>query len=1084
MNKLNKIIVTTVFLLVHSLALAFELPPLDTLDQKLSFLLQIKEIIPNLFSDSANYDFDLFTLLENEQELLTLLKKHPQFEELFKRKLYYKLEVTPPKEGVLMEDISIKAEAVEQWKQELLSNWELFSQEYSTPDIFLKFLEDSAKAVDVNVDALSIINTIGRFNKDKSYKSNIKIFKHINDIVQQCKKEDNIISKFKCIKNNYSKISIPINQVRLPGLPLEEEIELIIKNLIDREKLQKMLLLGATIYSAPNQEWASSNWQEVKNYLERLTGAKLIFLNDKNEVLLPLISKLINTSQEDKKTRFLLEAIYKKFHFYASQTDKKQKLITKGIILEQVPPEIGIFRGSVGGDCSSHYSFPYPNYPDEMVFFIYDQNQKNKALKGYLSATLVEIENGEKALYVITIAGKKLSSSDTKIIFMGLEQAKNQLGAQHIVLPVKEKIGNLINYPAIKDIYLELVEKSKKIKINYFHPAIRSIIENYKPYSSYNIGFYDHSVNNQNAEIITYSINPIKINVEILSFKQIEKKDLSNFKFSKIFEFLKDLRKSSMKNFKSVVDILENDNFVEKNVIYNLFDIIDNKITNKIGVEEYKLIIIDEFIKLDIDRSFLYEHSELLFPGIFNCSDWSSEENIIEVTKLAIKIINNDYEDKQQYFNDDIIVSLRNVDIFNEFSVKYINNLSKLDKRKKALSVLEKFFSDLPKVHSAIAKLLNDADSVVIALRIIAKAPSISSDTFLALANLVCDVKYILYVSPLLKKHYDKHIETVISILNSPFSIAHKRLLDLIYFMNDIDKKILVALSQLLENSDADIRSKVLNILIHNNGFYHDNIDKIILCLNDPIAEIRLMALALIVKADIHVKLEGIISQTINQFLVDKNKNIVKKTLNEIKFMKNKEKETLFLIIDLLKDSDPIISDLAEEVLRESPTDNQEVINALIKLLDEPLMQKKALNILGKNIIINPEHHLIISRFFTHEDNYIFAAALYIIENNKTENEKIINDIAELLKHEDTFRRRWAVQALGNLKPSDPEIHLSMARLLLSSRQIITVVLEALVKVNIQHPKVHKFIRKLSQDKVIGIREAALSAMASLGIPN
>ena len=336
----------------------------------------------------------------------------------------------------------------------------------------------------------------------------------------------------------------------------------------------------------------------------------------------------------------------------------------------------------------------------------------------------------------------------------------------------------------------------------------------------------------------------------------------------------------------------------------------------------------------------------------------------------------------------------------------------------------------------------------------------------------------------MLFRSYDKHIETVISILNSPFSIAHKRLLDLIYFMNDIDKKILVALSQLLENSDADIRSKVLNILIHNNGFYHDNIDKIILCLNDPIAEIRLMALALIVKADIHVKLEGIISQTINQFLVDKNKNIVKKTLNEIKFMKNKEKETLFLIIDLLKDSDPIISDLAEEVLRESPTDNQEVINALIKLLDEPLMQKKALNILGKNIIINPEHHLIISRFFTHEDNYIFAAALYIIENNKTENEKIINDIAELLKHEDTFRRRWAVQALGNLKPSDPEIHLSMARLLLSSRQIITVVLEALVKVNIQHPKVHKFIRKLSQDKVIGIREAALSAMASLGIPN
>lgn len=60
MNTFNKIITVGSFLLGHSLALAFAFPPLDTLERKLSFLLQIKEIIPNLFSDAVTYDTDSF----------------------------------------------------------------------------------------------------------------------------------------------------------------------------------------------------------------------------------------------------------------------------------------------------------------------------------------------------------------------------------------------------------------------------------------------------------------------------------------------------------------------------------------------------------------------------------------------------------------------------------------------------------------------------------------------------------------------------------------------------------------------------------------------------------------------------------------------------------------------------------------------------------------------------------------------------------------------------------------------------------------------------------------------------------------
>ena len=1285
MNAFNKIITVGSFLLGHSLALAFALPPLDTLEQKLSFLLQIKEIIPNLFSDAVTYDTDLFTLLENEQELLALLKKHPQFDELFKKKLYYKLQITPPKEGILMEEITIKAEAVEQWKQELFTNFEHYSHEYSSPDIFLKSLKNLAISTDFSLDPLTVINNIGRFKKDKSCKSNIKTFKHANDIIQQCKKEHTITDKFQCIKDNYSKISAPINQVSLPGLPLEEEIIFIIKNLIDREKLQRMLLLGATMYSAPNREWANSNWQEVQDYLNLLPSETLIYLNDKNDALLPLLCKILNASSEDKKARVLLEPIHKKIHFYASQTDNKQKLITKGIMLEQVPPEVGIFRGTVGGDCSSQLSFPYPNYPDEMVFFIYGPDQKNKAIKGYVTATLVELENGEKALYVITIAGKRVSSSDTKIIFMGLEQAKKQLGVNHIALPIKENIDSLINYSAIKNIYLSQVEKSKKTNINYLHPEIRSIIENYSPKSEYNNGSYDYSSYNENAEIINYAINPIKVNVEFFSHNQIKQIDLSNFKFSKIFEFIKDLRISSTKNFNQVITILEEKNTLKKGIIDNLFDVIDNSnVSAKLSVQTYKSLINNEFLKLSVDASFLDENPELLFPGIFNCSDWSSDENIIEAARLAIKIINNDnYEDKEKHFDQNIISSLYKVDIFNKLSVKYINNLKIKDKRKKALSVLTKFFYNMTEVHYAIADLLNDADArtrkkalfslgrltgveekaihVSIAhflkdpdlsirrqallllayvkdpliyralegclsdpdptmqkealltlirfdntnaalhlplarllndadLRVVKKAlwqlfeikssnpdinyviarllnhenteishlafcalsavkhsdeelvnylftllkdensdtrfralqllvkseiespkiiesaleflnsplhevrckvldvfdkvSSIGSDTFLAIANLLGKINDIGHVFPLLKKHYKEHVEIVINIINNPFYAAKEKFISIFKYEFNLNKNILTALSQLLKIDDEGIRLKVLAILNQNNGIYSDCIDDFSSCLSDQNFEIRSMASALVAKIKPDITPEVMHPQEINQLLMSKDKNIIKKGLKELKLIKHKEPETLLLLVELLRDKDSIVCNLALEVLKASIIDNQEIIQALIDLLVDPLTQKMALSILGENVIRDPEHHLIIASFFSHEDNDIYLKALCIIMNNEIESEKIINDIVELLKHENIFRRRWAVQALGNLKPSDPEIHLSMARLLLSSRQIRPVILRALAKVKVQNPKVHELIRKLSQDTNKEVKEAALAALASLGIPN
>ena len=180
--------------------------------------------------------------------------------------------------------------------------------------------------------------------------------------------------------------------------------------------------------------------------------------------------------------------------YMKKNTFQQQKNVN--LILVEVPPNIGVLRGFVGGDCSTSVSFPYPNDPYERIFFIYSQDSD---ILGYLSTTEVDTPRG-KMLYLNTISGARISTLMAESIIESLEILKEKLQVSFIGFPPDTKLSSLINYDQIKQAYNHKSKQHDTEEISYQKPHIRSHLERFEQHNS---GFYDHRSSNQSAYIYT-----------------------------------------------------------------------------------------------------------------------------------------------------------------------------------------------------------------------------------------------------------------------------------------------------------------------------------------------------------------------------------------------------------------------------------------------------------------------------------------------------------------------------------------------------------------------------------------------------
>lgn len=635
-EKIFQIVILLLSLLSSTLAQAkFDLPPLETDAKKLSFLLQVREQIPKLFADAAAYDIDLFDLLDNEAKLVELLQKnHVNFDQLYAEKKYIKMTIQPTAD-IWIGQIEIDPKAIGDWKNSL-------HQKIKDTEELVRFddlVVDTQKMLDL--DPVQLLNKFGMV--DKKNKELLNKFRDKNKKLLECKKQANVYEKFRCIFNSYESLS------GLPNLVPKKEINRIMKAILEEERILPLLHLAIIKeYKHPQ------NWQSLTDVVDTLRSEDLLFLSDKKDGLKPILLTFFNNDESDARFKLTLERIHKELEGLSKKTTSRATKITKGIELLEVPPTVGIFRGCVGGDCSSRYSFPYPNDPHERVFLIKKlksglKENNNHQLKGYVSTTEI-IVDGEPALYVVTISGVNVSAADTELIFRGLDEAKEKLGVKLIVLPESKKLGELINFPAIRGVYEKHLHKnSSRISIQYQNQDIRNEIQNYQPSSKYNSASYDHMANNMNGAVLSFNSDK-NVSITIKRIKQARNNSPS-LNQENVFDFIYELNKSNGKNaIKRILQIDEvvkifGDGSAEK--IENFFQLIGADGTSKrqrMKVSEFRNYVITTIKKLNFDLSYSYieKFSKLMHGGYLLCEDIFSEDNMEKTADFLGRIASVD----------------------------------------------------------------------------------------------------------------------------------------------------------------------------------------------------------------------------------------------------------------------------------------------------------------------------------------------------------------------------------------------------------------------------------------------------------
>ena len=614
----------------------YRLPPLVTDEQKLAFLLEAKNHVPKLFSDAAQYDIDLFKLLDDEQSLVETLKTHPQYDHLFQEKHYYDLTVTPPREGIPIGVLEIKPEAIQAWREELQKT----VQDAKTRGLqgpkelkrHIQSLVTEEQAVLLQ-GAQANLGELGKLPPKPTAEQRSQ-----QTELNACFKEyPELLGKYRCISNHWIRLST------LPGFQSAqltlEKTQKIIQALEAQDQKMKALHLLAAVHPLPGTPPVQT-WDDAERTIAQLNQDRLIHLDDKIDALKPILKDVLGKTEAETLDR-ALTSVHGRIQSVVNQTQATQRMAKKPVRITQVLPQLGIFRGCTGGDCSSQYSFPYPNDPNEMVFFIDDptndpEKGTEKKLKGYVSATQVKLPNGENALYVITISGNKVNAEDTEMILRGLAAKKQELGVSHILLPPIFRQGALINFPEIRGVMSAHARGKREEKIHYNNSDLREKIEKYK--SDFNNGKYDHQDQNSSAVELDYKTNPVTVGLVSHEDQRLEPKQLSAYTHEEILEFLMDMNHSNRRD--AIAKILKIESLTRFNDVTSLFALLasceEKKGSKPLSVAGLKSNTIRYLEAFNINgEQFLSKHPQYLYPGITRCND-SFEKSHIETTAILI----------------------------------------------------------------------------------------------------------------------------------------------------------------------------------------------------------------------------------------------------------------------------------------------------------------------------------------------------------------------------------------------------------------------------------------------------------------
>ncbi len=667
---------------------AIFLPPTDTLQQQLSFLAWLYEEIPAAQEQDVTFNVNLREVILDNAELVAQLMETDGYVDAFKGRKHIRITVNPIKEKIKIASKRIASKALKTWQGQLLEALHSFESTQPLPQAIADRLTDITTKLQEYENYLeerdqvkplwppflernNLIKLLGLsknqeetnakktafFDELNKKNSTSERLKHVHETLEtrnpqakeEIKKLIEVINRtklFESKKTRYDKI--------------KETTQLQIK-----EQCVLTELYGLLHKKANGFEKSKGDENEKRNaesIIKSLQVNDLLLFEDKEftqEFIEPLSTRMQEakivtktTIQDELNIEYEMHRAQKNllYHIknFTQQTRMYESQVTNQITLQEVPPRLGIFRGLINGDCSTKYSFPYPNDPSERVFWIRDADNK---IKGSVSTTVVDItdQQGQKSkgLYVITVAGPTVTTEDTELVFRALDREKHLFGAHHLLLPQMNKIENLINFSDIRGAYnarinhqiesltaeksvkqREIAEKSLTVDIKY--GAYRPKIEDFKA-DKYD-GTYDKQSSNEKAIVLKYpdedlsddiltiqsiSVEPTVVNLEPISKKKIILLALNEY----------------AKGRHDVVDTLNQDELLstkERNELEHALQALKNK-TGR-DIKAYEIEVESALALLGISKKDIELHQSLLYYGRLKCPDAFSE---IEIEKTA-----------------------------------------------------------------------------------------------------------------------------------------------------------------------------------------------------------------------------------------------------------------------------------------------------------------------------------------------------------------------------------------------------------------------------------------------------------------
>lgn len=458
-NRVSKIIPSYLIILASLLFSTFSLsetrdwqPKIETAREKAEFLLQIQEEIPSFFEDKGNFDIDLMNLLDRQRDIQKKLDKNKQYVEATEhvrplKEITFQYKIQAPKTK-----LNLNHEAFLKTLPKLLAN----IQSIRNRELLNSLMEEQLKQLNIiSKDNLlvGLINSLPEEERSFIFKES-DLSKKIELIFQALPQE--LSDNFRFQNFGWS------------TMPSKNEVWSALRESIKIEEAFDLNLL--TYLCVMDSNGALKSDAEIIRITQDLT------LNP--EIILQKIQLANNVTQltdlqsdikvGPKNLKLQLSRIQKSL---ALKEKENIAELRKKIILREVSPAVGIFRGCAGKDCSSSVSFPYPNDPYERTYFIFDEENK---IKGYATGTIVNSKK-ERGYYLITIAGPRLSEEDSELIIKGLNFAKKDLDFNALLLP--GDTSSLINYEEINLAYSKASKSAKVASISYNNKSTRRLIE-------------------------------------------------------------------------------------------------------------------------------------------------------------------------------------------------------------------------------------------------------------------------------------------------------------------------------------------------------------------------------------------------------------------------------------------------------------------------------------------------------------------------------------------------------------------------------------------------------------------------------